>query len=135
MSRLQLTLKNIERAYKDYRFDLVSQEIYQFIWDEYCDWYLELAKVQIQQGSEAEKRATRRTLLTTLETILRIAHPVIPFITEEIWQIIGPMTLKNNDSIMLEPFPQSREEKVDADSVNWMDTAKTNGRALQKSER
>jgi len=124
VSRLQLTLKNIERAYKDYRFDLVSQEIYQFIWDEYCDWYLELAKVQILQGSEAEQRATRRTLLTTLETILRIAHPVIPFITEEIWQIIGPMTLKNNDSIMLEPFPQSREEKVDADSVNWMDTLK-----------
>ncbi len=124
VSRLQLTLKNIERAYEDYRFDLVSQEIYQFIWDEYCDWYLELAKVQIQQGCEAEKRATRRTLLTTLETILRIAHPVIPFITEEIWQIIGPMTLKNNDSIMLEPFPQSREEKVDAESVKWMGTLK-----------
>ena len=124
VSRLQLTLKNIERAYEDYRFDLVSQEIYQFIWDEYCDWYLELAKVQILQGGEAEKRATRRTLLTTLETILRIAHPVIPFITEEIWQIIGPMTLKHNDSIMLEPFPQSREEKVDAESVKWMDTLK-----------
>jgi valyl-tRNA synthetase len=124
VSRLQLTLKNIERAYEDYRFDLVSQEIYQFIWDEYCDWYLELAKVQIQQGGEAEKRATRRTLLATLETILRIAHPVIPFITEEIWQIIGPMTLKHNDSIMLEPFPQSREEKVDAESVKWMDTLK-----------
>ncbi len=124
VSKLQVTLKNIERAYGDYRFDLVAQEIYQFVWDEYCDWYLEVAKVQVQKGGEAEARATRRTLLSTLESILRMAHPVMPFITEEIWQIIGPMTQKDNHSIMLEAYPLAREEKIDEESVAWMSTLK-----------
>ena len=124
VSRLQLTLKNVERAYTEYRFDLVAQEIYQFIWDEYCDWYLEIAKVQMQQGDESEARATRRTLLGILESILKMAHPVIPFITEEIWQIIGPMTKKNNQSIMLEDYPIARDEKIDNESVLWMSVLK-----------
>ena len=124
VSKLQHTLKNIERAYGDYRFDLVAQELYQFIWDEFCDWYLEFAKVQIQQGNESEKRATRRTLLSTLESILRLAHPVIPFITEEIWQIIIPLIRKDHESITLEKFPKSREEKIDEHSIEWVNTLK-----------
>ena len=124
VSQFQLTLKNIERAYDEYRFDLVAQEIYQFVWDEYCDWYLEAAKVQIQSGTDAETRATRRTLLSILESVLRMAHPVMPFITEEIWQTIGPMTKKDNTSIMLEAYPLSREEKIDHASMEWMATLK-----------
>ena len=124
VSKLQHTLKNIERAYSEYRFDLVAQELYQFIWDEFCDWYLEFAKVQIQQGNESEKRATRRTLLSTLESILRLAHPVIPFITEEIWQIIIPLIKKDHESITLEKFPISREEKIDEHSIEWVSTLK-----------
>ena len=124
VSQFQLTLKNIERAYDEYRFDLVAQEIYQFVWDEYCDWYLEAAKVQIQSGTEAETRATRRTLLSILESVLRMAHPVMPFITEEIWQTIGPMTKKENTSVMLETYPLSREEKIDHASMDWMSTLK-----------
>ena len=124
VSKFQVTLKNIERAYEDYRFDLVAQEIYQFVWDEYCDWYLEVAKIQVQHGKEAEARATRRTLLSTLESILRVAHPVMPFITEEIWQIIGPMTKKDNHSIMLEAYPSAQEKKIDKESIAWMNTLK-----------
>ena len=124
VSKLQHTLKNIEQAYSEYRFDLVAQELYQFIWDEFCDWYLEFAKVQIQQGNESEKRATRRTLLSTLESILRLAHPVIPFITEEIWQIIIPLIRKDHESITLEKFPKSREEKIDEHSIEWVNTLK-----------
>ena len=124
VSKLQQTLKNIEHAYSEYRFDLVAQELYQFIWDEFCDWYLEFAKVQIQQGNESQKRATRRTLLSTLESILRLAHPVMPFITEEIWQIIIPLIRKDYESITLEKFPTSREEKIDDHSIEWVSTLK-----------
>ena len=124
VSKLQHTLKNIERAYAEYRFDLVAQELYQFIWDEFCDWYLEFAKVQIQQGKESEKRATRRTLLSTLESILRLSHPVIPFITEEIWQIIIPLIRKDHESITLEKFPILIEEKIDEHSIEWVSTLK-----------
>ena len=124
VSKLQQTLTNIEKAYSEYRFDLVAQELYQFIWDEYCDWYLEFAKVQIQQGNDSEKRATRRTLLSTLESILRMTHPVMPFITEEIWQIIIPLIKKDNESITLESFPISREEKIDENSIEWVNTLK-----------
>ena len=124
VSKLQQTLKNIERAYSEYRFDLVAQELYQFIWDEFCDWYLEFAKVQIQQGNESQKRATRRTLLSSLESILRLAHPVMPFITEEIWQIIIPLIRKDFESITLEKFPTSREEKIDDHSIEWVSTLK-----------
>ena len=120
VSILQKTESNVERNFSEYRFDLLAQEIYQFVWDEYCDWYLELAKVQLQNGNEAQKRATRRTLVSILETILRMSHPLMPFITEEIWQIIGPMLGKNADSIMLEPYPVAKKEKIDEVSIQWM---------------
>jgi len=124
VSILQKTESNIEKNFSEYRFDLLAQEIYQFTWDEYCDWYLELAKVQLQNGSDAQKRATRRTLISVLEVILRMSHPVMPFITEEIWQIIGPMADKRADSIMLEPYPEAKPEKIDEESIKWMLTLK-----------
>lgn len=120
VSKLQRTEAEVERAFTDYRFDLAAKAIYEFVWDEYCDWYLELAKVQIQNGSDAEKRATRRTLLRVLETILRLAHPIMPFITEEIWQTIAPMTEKQGASIMLEAYPSAQPDKIDEVAEVWV---------------
>jgi len=125
VSILQKTESNIERNFSEYRFDLLAQEIYQFVWDEYCDWYLELAKVQLQNGNDAQKRATRRTLVSVLEKILRVSHPLMPFITEEIWQIVGPMAGKKAESIMLEPYPVGRSEKIDEISIQWMGILKS----------
>lgn len=120
VSILQRTEADVERAFNDYRFDLAAKSIYEFVWDEYCDWYLELAKVQIQNGTDAEKRATRRTLLRVLETILRLAHPIMPFITEEIWQTIGPMSGRTGPSIMLEAYPVAQPAKIDEASEAWV---------------
>ncbi|MDP8567853.1 valine--tRNA ligase [Methylophilus aquaticus] len=129
VSLLQRTEAEVERAFNDYRFDLAAKAIYEFVWDQYCDWYLEIAKVQIQGGSEAEQRATRRTLLRVLETILRLAHPIIPFITEEIWQTIAPMTelkdkSRGTESIMLQAYPQADLEKIDEQAEAWVATLK-----------
>ncbi|EUJ09363.1 valyl-tRNA synthetase [Methylophilaceae bacterium 11] len=129
VSALQRTEAEVERAFTDYRFDLAAKAIYEFVWDQYCDWYLEIAKVQIQTGDEAEQRATRRTLLRVLETILRLAHPIIPFITEEIWQTIAPMTelkdkSRGTESIMLQAYPKADLEKVDEQAEAWVATLK-----------
>ncbi len=120
VSQLQRTEAEVEKAFIDYRFDLAAKAIYEFVWDQYCDWYLELAKVQVQQGSDAEKRATRRTLLRVLETILRLAHPIMPFITEEIWQTIGPMSGRTGPSIMLQAYPQAQPSKIDEAAESWV---------------
>jgi len=120
VSALQRTEADVEKAFTDYRFDLAAKAIYEFVWDQYCDWYLELAKVQVQQGSDAEKRATRRTLLRVLETILRLAHPIMPFITEEIWQTIGPMSDRNGPSIMLQAYPKAQPGKIDEAAEAWV---------------
>ncbi len=130
VSLLQRTESEVERAFNDYRFDLAAKAIYEFVWDQYCDWYLEIAKVQIQGGNDAEQRATRRTLLRVLETILRLAHPIIPFVTEEIWQTIAPMTdlkdkSRGTESIMLQVYPKADPEKIDEQAEAWVATLKT----------
>ena len=126
VSIFQKTLSNITTHFENYRFDLAAQEMYQFIWDEYCDWYLEVAKVQLNESNEhAMRRGTKRTLLGILESMLRMIHPIMPFISEEIWQIIAKKIGIQGDTIMLQKYPVARQEKIDNDSIEWMTTLKT----------
>ena len=105
--RLQLAIATVTREFAAYRFDLAAQAMYQFFWHDYCDWYLEVAKIQLRLGDDAVRRRTRQTLLSVLETGLRLCHPIIPFITEQLWQKISPRAeMATADTIMQAPYPQ-----------------------------
>jgi valyl-tRNA synthetase len=118
VSRLQIAQTAVHAGFRDYRFDMVSRAIYEFVWDEYCDWYVELAKVQLGSGDAASQRGTRRTLVRVLETVLRLAHPIIPFITEALWQKLAPLAGRAGPSIMVAPYPTPEPARMDAGAEN-----------------
>ena len=125
ISKLQQCEHAVIRHLDQYRFDLAAYALYEFIWNEYCDWYLELSKPALSddQASVEAKRGTRRTLVRVLETVLRLAHPIMPFITEEIWQRIAPLAGKSGDSIMLQPYPvpaSDREDQAAIADLEWL---------------
>jgi len=144
VSALQRTEAEIERALSDYRFDLAARALYEFVWDQYCDWYLELAKVNLQADDQAVVRATRRTLLRVLEAVLRLAHPIIPFITEELWQKVAPIAQRYGERgvqklsgealaqavaeqrhlLMQQPYPKSEPGKIDEKSEAFVNQLK-----------
>ncbi|BBP01319.1 valine--tRNA ligase [Sulfuriferula nivalis] len=124
ISRLQQAELSVAQAFTDYRFDMASRAVYEFVWDEYCDWYLELAKVQLSTGNEAATRATRRTLVRVLEAALRLAHPIIPFITEELWQTVAPLAGGTGDSIMNQAYPIADTSKIDEQAINQISLLK-----------
>ena len=123
LSRQQELIDIVHRDFQNYRFDLAAKALYEFTWNEFCDWYLELIKPVMFSDDEAAKRQTRRVLLQVLETLLRLMHPIIPFITEEIWQTVAPKLGKEATTIMLQDYPRSDNAWVDVDSavsIDWL---------------
>lgn len=118
LAEFNQTVKTFRQALDQYRFDIAATTLYEFIWNQFCDWYLELTKPVLNSGSEIQQRGTRHTLITVLEQILRLAHPIIPFITEEIWQKVKGLVNIDADTIMLQPFPQFDANLVDEQAIN-----------------
>jgi valyl-tRNA synthetase len=136
ISRLQQVEGVVAKSIKEYRLDRMSQALYSFTWDEYCSWYLELSKVVLNDpdASEESLRGTRRTLVRVLETLLRLLHPLIPFITEEIWQRVAPLAGKKGETIMLQPYPVKDEEKIDESAIaetEWLQSVITGIRNIR----
>ncbi|MFL6657474.1 MAG: valine--tRNA ligase [Massilia sp.] len=129
ISMMQRVELDMAKGFEDYRFDNLAASIYKFVWVEYCDWYLEVSKVQVQQGTPAQQQATRNTLLRVMEVVLRLAHPIIPFVTEALWQAIAPLAGKQldtaGDSIMLQPYPIANPALIDEAAEAWMGQLKT----------
>jgi len=124
-SRFQHTARRVEEHFTAYRLDLAAQAIYEFTWNEYCDWYLELSKplLQSETTGAAAKRGTRHTLITIFEALLRLSHPLMPFITEEIWQRVAPLAGKSGNTVMLQPYPQPDERRIDRSAeadIEWL---------------
>jgi valyl-tRNA synthetase len=131
VSLLQRTEEAMHRSFREYRFDMAARALYEFVWDEYCDWYVEFAKVQLQNGEATQQRGTRRTLVRVLETTLRLAHPIIPFITEELWQKVAPLAGRSGESIMIQPYPQPDPSKINAAAESFVAQAKETINALR----
>ncbi|WP_337262586.1 MULTISPECIES: valine--tRNA ligase [unclassified Serratia (in: enterobacteria)] len=128
LAEFNRTVKAYREALDTYRFDIAAGILYEFTWNQFCDWYLELTKPVVSNGSAAEQRGTRHTLITVLEALLRLAHPIIPFITETIWQRVKPLTGETADTIMLQPFPAydaAREDQQALDDLEWIKQAIT----------
>ncbi len=128
VGELQRVEQSVAEGFANYRLDVVAQRIYSFVWDEYCDWYLEIAKVQIAQGDEQAQSATRYTLVRVLEAVLRLLHPITPFITAELWQAVAPVAgtlpAMANASITQAPYPVAQTDRISAQADAWMNQLK-----------
>ena len=140
-TRLGQATERVIQGIADYRFDLAAQALYEFTWDEYCDWYVELSKTTLTdpESSEAQKRGVLQTLLTNLELLLRLLHPFIPFITEELWQKVAPLLNRHGETIMLQPYPSTEEiarivSKEFTFPVDWQEVVRSNADALAEME-